>query len=135
MALTDQKAAYMGSSLTTKSCDSLGKRKVLQKLQLTLGKHDCIVAVIRDILEHNFIRVSDGLMLFDTIMQTNWVLQGDLLSPLPFNLMMTNMKRTVSFRNMALLLSNHEDLQVAFDSVNAWAMVNSMTINGTQAKS
>jgi hypothetical protein len=70
MALTDQKAAYMGSSLTTKASDSLGKRKVLQKLELTLGKHDCIVSVIRDILERNFIRVSDGLMLFDTIWGT-----------------------------------------------------------------
>jgi hypothetical protein len=89
----------------TKAFDCLDRRKLIQKLELMLRKHDCLVALIRDILDHTYIRVSDGLTLSDTIMQTNGV--------------MADMKRTVSFQgvtllmyadNMALRSSNPEDL-------------------------
>jgi hypothetical protein len=108
----------------------------MQKLELTLGIHNCILALINDILENNYIRVINGLMLSDTTTQTNGVLQGDPLSPLVSNLLMADVKRTVSFQNvtllmyadyMALLSSNHEEPQAAFDSVNAWATENSTT--------
>jgi hypothetical protein len=58
-------------------------------------------------------------------MQTDGVLSSVL-----FNLMTTDTKRNLIFQNvtllmyvhdMALLSSNPEDMQAAFDSVNAWA--------------
>jgi hypothetical protein len=78
----------------------------MQNLELTLGIHNCILALINDILENNYIRVINGLMLSDTTTQTNGVLQGNPLSPLVSNLMMADVKRTVSFRNVTLLMSS-----------------------------
>jgi hypothetical protein len=57
--------------------------------------------------------------------------------------MLADMKRTVSFLSVTLLmysgdvalhLSNPENLQAAFDGVNAWVKENSMIINGIKTK-
>ena len=68
----------------SKAFDLVNRELTINKLEELIGRTK-LTTLISNILEDNQIQIDDGIGKSHWLTQTNWVLQGDPLSPILFN--------------------------------------------------
>lgn len=123
-----------------KAFDLLDRGKLLIKLETVLGHANPLLEIIRCILAFNYVTVNDNTALSNPILQRNGVLQGDPLSPLLFNVAisdlagkmkeeMEDLKVYLYADDVAIASRCPEKLQMAFSKLMEWADENKFTVN------
>ncbi|KAJ4430495.1 hypothetical protein ANN_22711 [Periplaneta americana] len=122
----------------TKAFDLLNRATIIGKLE-KIGRDNPLRVSINNILAHNEVRIQDGKTKFELIVESNSVLQGDPLSPLHFNVVISDITKIIqnapSVRmylygnDIVIGSSNRRELQEIMDRLENFAMDNRLKLN------
>ena len=122
----------------TKAFDLLNRSKLMEKLEIMIGRNNPLTAIVNNLLVYNVVEITNGVTISEPIIQCNGVLQGDPLSPILFNIAIaditsiiedTSVKMYQYADDIALGSCSKEELQLSMDRLQEYANNNSLIIN------
>jgi hypothetical protein len=124
----------------SKAFNLLNRNILMAKVHDLSGQRHSLTRLIGNMLANNSVRINVGTTISTEIPQTNGVLQGDLPSPLLFNLATIDVVSAIQKGNRdvnayiyaddIVILSNlHQEIQSALDDLSQWSRANEFHIN------